>query len=283
MKHNKSRNVGVLFETLIHNTMLKVADNDVEGASKIISIVKNYFMEDTEISKAYKVYSQLLYTESRNVFYASKFYSNLLKEYNSLSPTKINSEISKLHIDISKNFSLKEILNVKIPNYKLFASFKIMTEQTEQYISSKDQLHCDQIILDHLVDNKEMEKIKEGSGEIDIKDIGQLDAEQLAFAIALKEFHKKYGNSLAEGQKECIIKYYSSPADSFNKWVFKRLDKVLDEVTDACLRIEDEGVKEKLLMVNERLKRVKEEKTINSDSFVEIMMGFELCDKLKHI
>ena len=88
---------------------------------------------------------------------------------------------------------------------------------------------------------------------------------------------------MAEGQKECIIKYYSSPADSFNKWVFKRLDKVLDEVTDACLRIEDEGVKEKLLMVNERLKRVKEEKTINSDSFVEIMMGFELCDKLKHI
>ena len=58
---------------------------------------------------------------------------------------------------------------------------------------------------------------------------------------------------------------------------------MLDEATDAYLRIDDVAVKEKLLMVNERLKRVKEEQIINSDSIIEIMMGFELCDKLKQI
>ena len=283
MKHNKSRNVGILFETLIHNAMLRVADNDVDAASKIISIVKNYFMESTEVSKAYRVYSQLLYTESRNVFYASKFYNNLLKEYNSLKIEKINTEISKLHIDIAKNFSLKEMLNVKIPNYKLFASFKIMTEQTEQYISSKDAMHCDGIILDHLVDNDEMKKIRETSGDIDIKDQGQLDTEQLAFAIALKEFHKNYGTSLVGEQKECMIKYYSSPTSTFNNWVFNKLDNILDEVTDAYLKLEDDDIREKLLMVTDRLNKIKETKEINSDSFIEIMMGFELCDKLKHI
>lgn len=283
MKHNKSRNVGILFESLIHNAMLRVAENDVDGASKIISIVKNYFMENTEVSKAYKVYSQLLYTESRNVFYASKFYSNLIKEYNSLNDTKIAAEISKLHVDIAKSFSLKEMLNVKIPNYKLFASFKIMTEQTDQYLSSKDQMHCDGIILDHLVNNNEMKKLRETSGEIDVKDQGQLDTEQLAFAIALKEFHKNYGASLVGEQKECIVKYYSSPPATFNNWVFKKLDGILDEVSHACIKIEDEAVKEKLTLVNERLNKIKENREINSDSFVEIMMGFELCDKLKHV
>jgi hypothetical protein len=283
MKHNKSRNVGVLFESLIHNAMLRVAENDVDGASKLISVIKNYFMENTEVSKAYKVYSQLLYAESRNTFYASRFYSNLIKEYNSLDNTKINAEISKLHVDISKNFSLKEVLNVKIPNYKLFASFKIMTEQTDQYISSKDQMHCDNIILEHLVDNKELERVASGSGNIDIKDMGQIDAEQLAFAIAIKEFHKDYGSSLISEQKECIVKYYSSPTSTFNNWVFNKLDGMLDEVAHACLKVEDETVKEKLVLVNERLKKIKENKQINSDSFVEIMMGFELCDKLKDI
>ena len=105
----------------------------------------------------------------------------------------------------------------------------------------------------------------------------------MAFAIAIKEFHNSYGDSLIGEQKACIIKYYSSPTEHFNKWVFKRLDKVLDEATDAYLRIDDVAVKEKLLMVNERLKRVKEEQIINSDSIIEIMMGFELCDKLKQI
>ena len=172
---------------------------------------------------------------------------------------------------------------MKIPNYKLFASFKIMTEQTDQYISSKDQMHCDNIVLEHLVNNKELERVAAGCGDVDIKDIGQLDAEQLAFAIAIKEFHGSYGRSLIAEQKECIVKYYSSPTSTFNNWVFNKLDNMLDEVADASLKMEDESVKEKLVLVNERLKKIKENKEINSDSFVEIMMGFELCDKLKEI
>lgn len=283
MKHNKSRNVGILFEALIHNAMLKISNNDVNSASKIITIVKKYFLENTEVSKAYKVYSQLLYTESRNVFYASRFYNNLLKEYNSLHLNKLNAEISNLHVDISKNFSIKEMLSVKIPNYKLFASFKIMTEQDEQYITSKDKMHCDQIVLEHLTNNEEMKRVRESSGDIDIKDQGQIDTENLAFAIALKEFHKTYGPSLIGEQKECIIKYYSSPTATFNNWVFKKLDGILDEVTHAVLTIEDPTTKEKLQLVTERLRKIKEEKKITSDSFVEIMMGFELCDKLKQI
>jgi len=276
--------------------MLRVSNNDVTGASKIISLVKKYFMENTEVSKAYRVYSQLLYTESPNVFYASKFYSNLLKEYNALNLEKINSEVSALHRDITKEFSLREILSIKVPNYKLFASFNIMTEHEPQYLSSKDKMHCDNVVLEHLVHNKELKRLKESSMDVDIKDQSQIDTENIAFAIALKEFHKRYGGSLVGEQKNFIVKYYSSTPATFNNWAMKKVDNILDEISEARLKIGklnksefssvdgmNEHINSKLELVDQKLRRIKEAKKITSDSFVEVMMGFELCECMREI
>lgn len=283
MKHNKSRNVGILFESLIHNSVIKVSNNQIDEASKLIKLVKKYFLENTEVSKMYKVYSQLLYTSSRNHFYASRFYDSLIREYNSLNLTKAEAELSKLHRDIEKDFSLKEIMNVRIPNYKLFASFKIMAEQDSQYLTSKEKMDCDYVILEHLVDNKELKRLQEASIDINPKDQFDVDTDNVAFAIAMKEFHKEYGTKLIDEQKEFLVKYYSSPPTTFNNWAMKKVDGMIDEVTTSLLKVEDKDVNKKLQLVGMKLEKIKELNEINSNNFVDVLVTIDLCNKLKNI
>ena len=81
MKHSKQRNVGIIFEILNHAVLNEISKGHHKSGAAIFSLIKKHFMTETEISKAYRVYSQLLYSEARNPYYATRFFSNLVKEY----------------------------------------------------------------------------------------------------------------------------------------------------------------------------------------------------------
>jgi hypothetical protein len=79
---------------------------------------KNNFVNKTEISKAYKIYSQFIYSEARNSYFASKFVENLKKEYSStINEKKLNAELSRL-MEMYLITNKKELLKTSIPNYK---------------------------------------------------------------------------------------------------------------------------------------------------------------------
>ena len=131
MKHSKQRNVGILFEILNHAVLNEISKGHNKTAAGIFSVIKKNFMAETQISKAYRIYSQLLYSEARNPYYATRFYGNLIKEYEqTVNSQKLYNENSKLLEEISKVCDRKQIMKVSVPNYKLFASFNILINES---------------------------------------------------------------------------------------------------------------------------------------------------------
>ena len=103
MKHKKQRNVGILFEVLNHAVLNEIAKSHDKTAKAIFKVIKKHFMGETQISKAYKIYSQILYSEARNPYYATRFFSNLMKEYHSnVDAPTLYKENTQLLEDISK-------------------------------------------------------------------------------------------------------------------------------------------------------------------------------------
>ena len=108
MKHNKQKNIGVLFEILNHAVLTAVSKNDIPRAQKLFSLLRENFVKPTEISKAYKIYSQFLYSEARNPYFASKFIENLKKEYSkTIKHNKLNAELASLMENINKTTDKK--------------------------------------------------------------------------------------------------------------------------------------------------------------------------------
>ena len=130
MKHRKQRNVGILFEILNHAVLNEISKGHNKTAAAIFSIIKKHFMAETEVSKAYRVYSQLLYSEARNPYYATRFFANLTKEYGkTVKAQKLYTENTQLLEEISNVCNRKQIMKVNVPNYKLYASEKLLFHQ----------------------------------------------------------------------------------------------------------------------------------------------------------
>lgn len=286
MKHSKNKNVGVLFEILNHAVMRESSNGNVSTARDVFSILKNNFVNKTEISKAYKIYSQFIYSEARNSYFASKFLENLKKEYSStINEKKLNAELSQLMEDISKIINKKELLKTPIPNYKELASFYIKLHEGDQYISSREILSIEQTLFEHLIDNKEAKRVRSQRNKFE--NVNYLSAEEiqtskLSLILSVQKFDEAYGSLLTKEQKDYLVKYYTSSTDrELKKWIDKKVKGLLDEVADKSLKIEDKKIQEKIQLVIKKLEGTLLEGTVTTDSLRDIILSIELKDKLK--
>ena len=288
MKHSKQRNVGILFEILNHAVLNEISKGHNKTAAGIFSVIKKHFMTETQISKAYRIYSQLLYSEARNPYYATRFFSNLIKEYNkTVDDNKLYNENTQLLEEISKVCNRKQIMKVNVPNYKLYASFNILINEGNisrggQYLTTRDRATCEQNIFEHLVENTEAKRLKEANAHHTDKPLDQIQTEQLALGIALKNFDNKYGKLLTTEQKDCLVKYYTTKDErNFSDWMKKRIDNILDEVADKKDKVDNEKIKEKIELVEEKLRGISKENTLSTTNLKDVLLSLEMKDNLR--
>ena len=286
MKHNKQKNVGVLFEVLNHAVLDEVAQNNIPKAQKLFSLLRENFVKSTEISKAYKVYSQFLYSEARNVYFASKFVENLKKEYNkSVSHKKLQVELRTLMENIANVTDKKKLLKTSIPNYKTLASFHVKLHEHDQYLTSRETLAIDQNLFEHLIENQEAKRVRDRRGQFDNisrKSLEEVQTGKLSLILAIQKFDEAYKYLLTKEQKDYLVKYYTSSDNAeFKKWVCKKVDALLDEVSDKSMTIEDKDIKRKIELVTEKLNGIAEQPSVTTGNLRDILLSIEMKDKLK--
>ena len=286
MKHNKQKNVGVLFEVLNHAVLDEVAQNNIPKAQKLFSLLRENFVKTTEISKAYKVYSQFLYSEARNVYFASKFVENLKKEYNkSVSHKKLQVELRTLMENIANVTDKKKLLKTSIPNYKTLASFHVKLHEHDQYLTSRETLAIDQNLFEHLIENQEAKRVRDRRGQFDNisrKSLEEVQTGKLSLILAIQKFDEAYKHLLTKEQKDYLVKYYTSSDNAeFKKWVCKKVDTLLDEVSDKSMTIEDKDIKRKIELVVEKLNGIAEQPSVTTGNLRDILLSIEMKDKLK--
>ena len=284
MKHNKQKNVGIMFEILSHAVLREVSEKRNSRASKLYALIKENFLKNTEISKAYKIYSQFIHSEARNAYTASLFIQNLLKEYHrDVNKKKLEAELNKLSESISKITNKKELLKIGIPNYKTIASFHIKLSEGHKYISSRDSLLIDETLIEHLLENAEIKRINSirDSSEFDSKTVEEIQTEKLSLVIALQKFDDVYGKLLTKEQKSYLEKYYTtSDPVRYKRWVDRKIESLVNEIADRSMSIQDTKVKNKIDLVSEKLKGIKEQKTITTSSLKDVLLIVEMKDKL---
>ena len=273
-----------MFEILSHAVLREVSEKRNRRASRLYALIKENFLKDTEISKAYKIYSQFIYSEARNVYSANLFIRNLIKEYTvNVNKKKLDAELSRLSESISRITNKKNLLKINIPNYKTIASFHIRLHEGNQYISSKENLVIDETLLDHLLENKVAKRIRDvrEQSKYEKKTIEEIQTEKLALVIALQKFDDIYGKLLTKEQKLYLEKYYTTTdATKYKRWVDKKVNNLIDEIANKSPAITDEKITEKIELVNEKLKGIVEQKSVSTSNLKDILLIVEMKDKL---
>jgi hypothetical protein len=283
IKNNKKRNIGVIYESLIYSVLDLIAENKTDDAKKLFFVIKKYFMnESSQINKVYKIYSQLLYNESRNEFFASKMLQYLLNDCKKVDELKLRLETNRLLESIQKSVpNYNKILNRKIPNYKLYSSFWALNN-TQNLMLAEEKIECEHMIIEHMLNNTEIQSLK----QIQEQKNENFDPAlyNITQVLLLRKFKEKYKDILSEEQNDVLIKYYMADSDkSFSRFIEKKSKNLIEYFDVKKNILKSDEMKNKLEMVTEKLSILRNRDRINNDDLTNVILAIELKKSLEEI
>ena len=187
--------------------------------------------------------------------------------------------------NIAKVTDKKKLLKTSIPNYKTLASFHVKLHEHDQYLTSRETLTIDQNLFEHLIENQEAKRVRDRRGQFDNisrKSLEEVQTGKLSLILAIQKFDEAYKHLLTKEQKDYLIKYYtSSDSADFKDWICKKVDSLLDEVSDKSMTIEDKDIKRKIELVTEKLNGIAGQPSVTTGNLRDILLSIEMKDKLK--
>jgi hypothetical protein len=207
MKHNKKRNVGVVYEQLLNYIAKNVVNDKQNVAKKAVKIIERRFNKNTELYKEFRLFNALANTDSVSTEVAAGILVEAKKAARRINKDKLRNEKSLLIKDI--NYQLKEnnFFHNKIDNYRDYASIQILINEwcKEDKSDLRKLVEYEKMIIESLVATK--------SDKVINNDLEYSD--KLVFKIMAEKINKKYNQKLSNEQKD-IIKHYAIYQDSPN-------------------------------------------------------------------
>lgn len=279
IKHSKYKNTGILFELLVRQV---TADTLNGGDSPALSIIKKYFIK-SELSKEYKLYEALSKNTALTESKANVMIQSLLETSKKLNRGILRREKYSLINEIRKSYNLEEFFKTKLPHYKTFAAFYMLTEihNSDALVDTNFIVNNKMTILEHLSSNE----IKEEKVEADVLQEFQSydkDTRMLTYRILMENFNGKYTN-LYNSQKE-VLRQYINSVDStpvLREFYNTEVNKIKSQLTELNTSINDKAVQIKINEIISLITELDKKDKVSSDNIVNILQYLELVEELK--
>ena len=279
IKHSKYKNTGILFELLVRQV---TADTLNGGESAALGIIKKYFVK-SELSKEYKLYETLSKNTALTESKANVMIQSLLETSKKLNRGILRREKYSLINEIRSNYNLEEFFKTKLPHYKTFAAFYMLSEiqNSDALVDTNLIVNNKMTLLEHLSSND----IKEEKVEADVLQEFQSydkDTRMLTYRILMENFNGKYTN-LYDSQKE-VLRQYINSVDStpvLREFYNAEVGKIKESLTVLNKQVEDKAVQIKINEVISLIEELDKTAKVTSDNIVNVLQYLELVEELK--
>jgi hypothetical protein len=211
MKHNKKRNVGLIYELLTkHITKCVMNDNKIE-ARKVLRIIENRFNKSNELYKEFRIFQAIYNSTVSNTTVAVGVLTEAKNGIRSLDRQKLQKEKSLLIRDINYQLKNENFYNQKVDDYRLYASIQSLINTWSEGTSAdlSKLIKLEKIVLEHLIDED-----KKIINEIVLDE----RSDNLVFKILAEKLNEKYNKALTQEQKSIVRNYavYFDDKDSLS-------------------------------------------------------------------
>jgi len=281
VKHNKIKNTGLLFEVLIRNFSIDVLNNRSGDVPK--GLIKKYFTANTELGKELSIYNVLSETKSVSESVANSIIESSIELRKKLNENKLKAEKYNLIKEISNNYDIKKFFNIKLSNYKLFASCYKLLEFNIQNDIPSDLINSRVYILETLTNKNNNVDVVNDTLKLFLEQ--DRDTRVVAVRQMIKNFNANFINNLNEEQSKLINLYINQNTNTpeFKSAINEMLSKVLKDINNHKAKVTDDILLIKLNEVCRSSDKIKNSKLITEENIITIMQLFDLLDTLKKI
>jgi hypothetical protein len=282
LKHSKLKNTGILFELL---TRQITADVLAGKSTKSVSILKEYFNENTELGKELELYKLLSEKHYQSEVRANDLLNVVVKQRQKLSNSNLRREKYNLIKSIKENYNVTDFFDGRIPNYRILASvYNIFeSETTDTKFKAEHIVNSKFTILEHIT-NKKVDEKKIKEKVLSEYSKSDKDLRLLAYQILVDKFNTKY-KTLDESQKSLLKHYINnvSNTNSLREYVDLEVSKIKKELKVHLPKVNDKITNIKLTESINQIGNLTKGKVVNEKQVLTLMRYYELIKEIKNV
>ena len=208
VKHNKKRNVGILFSQLSEYISTALVESREKDAHIALKILKKHFVKGSELYKEFRLFRALVTTAVPNSTLAASIISEAKAASRKMDISKLRQEKSALIKDINYKIAEPEFYGRRVYEYKAFATVQTLLNNWRSKDSNLSVVTAFETSLhEHLL----KEKVTS-----DVSTLSTPDVNQLTVQIMQEKLQEKYGQVLSE-QQSLLLKQYVFSQETNNK------------------------------------------------------------------
>jgi len=282
LKHSKLKNTGILFELL---TRQITADVLAGKSTKSVSILKEYFNENTELGKELELYKLLSEKHYQSEVRANDLLNVVVKQRQKLSNSNLRREKYNLIKSIKENYNVTDFFDGRIPNYRILASVynTFESETTDTKFKAEHIVNSKFTILEHIT-NKKVDEKKIKEKVLSEYSKSDKDLRLLAYQILVDKFNTKY-KTLDESQKSLLKHYINnvSNTNSLREYVDLEVSKIKKELKVHLPKVNDKITNIKLTESINQIGNLTKGKVVNEKQVLTLMRYYELIKEIKNV
>lgn len=283
IKHNKIKNVGVLFELLTR----QITNDTINGIenSPAIKIVKEFFNKRTYLSREYNLYKALREQKYKKESRADRFIDVVIAEHKKIPAAILKREKYSLIKELKRTYNLEEFFKAHVLNYKLNASIYNILETKNRKTAQNPAIPMTSrlFITEHIME-RGGPAISTSNTLIQEYSKQDKDLRLLSYKILLEKFNDKYGK-LSIKQKSLLREYINNISNSstLKKYIVSEIVTINKALTLLTNKVSDSVVKIKLQEIKQQLNIIKTERKVRDNHLVSLLRSYTLITELKNV
>ena len=129
IKHNKKRNVGLVFEQLNRVMAKSIIEGDTEKANKCSEIIKEHFSSGTELHKELRLFLALSTIRVNNDSLIDKIMREAKEASSNVDVSKLSREKTRLINSLNESFGKDFIFSEKVDAFKSLATVQVLLNE----------------------------------------------------------------------------------------------------------------------------------------------------------
>jgi len=201
MKHNKKRNIGIIYELLLKHISLNLLEGNKKKAKVATKLIEQHFKKDTEIYKEFRLFNALAQSKITHTHTIASILNEAKIASNNLNEKKLEKEKSDLLRSINYKITDKDFYYRSIANYRDLGVVQLALNEWRKKEKDIKNLIDIETRLGELMFRK-----KEVVSEV-VEVYNASHSDRLVLKIMTEKFNRRYGEELTSDQKQIIEGY----------------------------------------------------------------------------
>jgi hypothetical protein len=199
MKHNKKRNVGIVYELMLKHISTKLLEGNRKEAKKATRLIEKHFKKGTELYKEFRLFNALANSNITNTHTVASILNEAKIASTKLDNKSLERQKSALLKDINYIIADKDFYYRSISNYRDLGTVQLALNEWKKKDKDIKRLVDLEVKLGELM-LREKNKITETKYDASHSD-------RLVLKIMTEKFNRRYGEELSSDQKRIIEGY----------------------------------------------------------------------------